>query len=119
MGGGIAGLGLASTFSLFLIATFIRTVGTGTLWVFSAALLQMIVPDKYRGRVFAFEFAALTLTQSISIMGAGFAQDNLGVPLATIAVRVGLSGLAVTVVWFGFHLRHMVEARKLDMERSG
>jgi MFS family permease len=106
MGGGIAGLGLAPTFPFFLVATFMRTVGTGTLWVFSAALLQMVVPDQYRGRVFAFEFAALTLTQSISIMGAGFAQDNLGLPLPTIAVRVGLSGLAVGLVWFGFYWRN-------------
>ncbi|MCP4422410.1 MAG: MFS transporter, partial [Chloroflexi bacterium] len=82
------------------------------LWVFSAALLQMFVPDRYRGRVFAFEFAALTLTQSLSIMGAGFAQDNLGLPLPTIAVRVGLSGLGVGLVWFLFHWRHLSDAKR-------
>lgn len=111
MGSGIAGLGLASTFPLFLLATFIRTVGTGTLWVFSAALLQMIVPDRYRGRVFAFEFAALTLTQSLSIMGAGFAQDNMSIPLPTIAVRAGLGGLGVGLIWLFFHLRHATAVR--------
>ncbi len=112
MGGGIAGLGLVSAFPLFLLATFIRTVGTGTIWVFSAALLQMMAPDRYRGRVFAFEFAALTLTQSLSIMGAGFAQDNLGMPLPAIAVRVGLSGLGVGAVWLFFLWRHLTAVRQ-------
>ncbi|MCP4428457.1 MAG: MFS transporter [Chloroflexi bacterium] len=116
MGSGIAGLGLATTFSLFLLATFIRTVGTGTLWVFSAALLQMFVPDRYRGRVFAFEFAALTLTQSISVMGAGFSQDNLGLPLPTIALRVGLSGLGVGLVWVLFHWFHLSGSKRRRVE---
>lgn len=106
MGGGIIGLGTASSLSFFLAATFVRTVGTGTLWVFSAALLQMMVPDRYRGRVFAFEFAVLTLTQSISILGAGFAQDSLAMPLPQIAVWVGSVGLVVGMVWLGFYWRY-------------
>jgi MFS family permease len=61
-----------------LLGTLIRTVGTGAVWVFSAALLHLLVPDRYRGRVFAFEFAMLTLTQSISILAAGLLQDTAG-----------------------------------------
>jgi MFS family permease len=106
MGGGIIGLGAASSLSFFLMATFMRTVGTGTLWVFSAALLQMMVPDRYRGRVFAFEFAVLTLAQSISILGAGFAQDSLSMPLPQIAVWIGSVGLVVGMVWLGFYWRY-------------
>jgi MFS family permease len=106
MGSGIMGLGLVSSLPYFLLATFMRTVGTGTLWVFSAALLQMMVPDKYRGRVFAFEFAVLTLTQSISILSAGFAQDSLLVPLPQIAIWIGSLGLIVALIWLGFHLRY-------------
>ena len=119
MGSGIVGLGLATTFPSFLLATFTRTVGTGTVWVFSAALLQVLVPDQYRGRVFAFEFAALTLTQSFSIMGAGFAQDNLGLALPVIAVRVGLSGLGVGLVWFLFHMRHLAAGKDQKLELGG
>ena len=107
MSGGIIGLGLAATLTVLLLATFLRTVGTGTIWVFSAALLQTLVPDRYRGRVFSFEFAMLTLMQSISIMSIGFAQDNLAVTLSQIAFWVGSAGLVVGLVWFGFHLRHL------------
>jgi hypothetical protein len=35
---GIGGLSAAPTLGLFLLATLLRTVGSGTVWVFSAAL---------------------------------------------------------------------------------
>ena len=36
------------------------------LWVFSTVLLQLEVPDRFRGRVFAAELALVTLTSSAS-----------------------------------------------------
>jgi MFS family permease len=118
MGGGIMGLGLAPSLPYFLLATFVRTVGTGTVWVFSAALLQMMVPDQYRGRVFAFEFAVLTLTQSVSILGAGFAQDSLSMPLPQIAVWIGGLGLMVSLIWLGFFLRYQSVVRQRASEQT-
>ena len=102
---GILGLAAAPTFPLFGLATLLRTAGSGTVWVFSAALLQMVVPDRFRGRVFAFEFALLTLTQSISIWWAGFAQDNLGWTIRQVTVGAGVTGLVVGTLWLLFHLR--------------
>lgn len=99
---GILGLALAPTFPLFLAATFLRTVGTGTLWVFSAVILQKRVPDRYRGRVFAFEFAALTLTQSLSILGAGFGLDRLGWTIDQVTFAYSGLGILVTAVWLIF-----------------
>ena len=104
MAGGIMWLGLAPTFGIFLGATLVRTIGTGTLWVFSAAMLQMLVPDKFRGRVFAFEFAMLTLTQSISTLFAGFAQDSIVLSVEQIAIGMGAFGLLISLLWFGFHM---------------
>ncbi len=81
-------------------------MGTGTLWVFSSALLQSVVPDRYRGRVFASEFAALTLTQSISILAAGYLMDSAGLPIqGVIAVSAG-AAVVVTVLWAAFYLRY-------------
>ena len=106
---GIGGLSAAPTLGLFLLATLLRTVGSGTVWVFSAALLQMVVPDRFRGRVFAFEFAVLTFTQSLSIFGAGYLQDAGGLDVRTVtAVMAGL-GLVVWLLWLIFYagaLRH-------------
>ncbi|MFW5943613.1 MAG: MFS transporter [Chloroflexota bacterium] len=102
---GILGLGLAPTLSWFGLATLVRTVGSGTVWVFSAAMLQMIVPDRVRGRVFAFEFAILTLTQSLSTFWAGFAQDTLFFSVRQVTIGMAIAGVVVTLLWFVFHLR--------------
>lgn len=103
---GILGIGVATNITQYLFVVLVRAVGTGTIWVFSAALLQMIVPDRFRGRVFAFEFALLTLTQSLSIYWAGFAQDGLGLDIRQVATITGLFGLAVGLVWSLFILRN-------------
>ncbi|MBX7252404.1 MAG: MFS transporter [Candidatus Promineofilum sp.] len=95
--GGVGGL---------LLATVVRTLGTGTLWVFSSALLQTIVPDRYRGRVFSFEFAALTLTQSISTLAAGAMIDRGGLAVAGVMGVQAAVSLATTALWALFHLRH-------------
>lgn len=109
---GIFGLGVAPTFSWYLAMTVVRTVGTGTLWVFSAALLQMVVPDAFRGRVFAFEFAMLTLTQSISIFAAGYMLDNIGLDVRQVTVAMSALGVIVFMVWLVFYLRNRSQVSK-------
>jgi MFS family permease len=102
---GILILSLAPTLGIFSIGTFVRTVGSGTVWVFSAALLQLLVPDRFRGRVFAFEFALLTLTQSLSIIWAGYAQDSLGLSVDQVAMSMALLALVMAGLWTGFNIR--------------
>ncbi|RMG90780.1 MAG: MFS transporter [Chloroflexi bacterium] len=104
---GIMGLSLAPNLLLFLVATLVRTVGSGVIWVFSAALLQMLVPDRFRGRVFAFEFAVLTLTQSVSILYAGVAQDNWGWSVQSVTAVTGMTGFAFTLLWFLVYFGHL------------
>lgn len=99
---GIWGLSVSPNLAWYSAATLVRTVGSGAMWVFSAALLQMIVPDKYRGRVFAFEFALLTLTQSISIFWAGFAQDTLAWDVWEVTRGMSLLGVGMSLLWFVF-----------------
>ena len=96
---------LASAVNLpwYLSGTLVRTIGSGTVWVFSAALLQTLVPDRFRGRVFAFEFAALTLTQSISTFFAGYGQDAWGLRLTTAVL--GFLGIGVFLVWLVLYWR--------------
>ncbi len=100
---GILMLGFATSLPAFLVATFIRTFGTGTLWVFSAVLLQIMVPDKVKGRVFAFEFAALTLTESISVLAAGYFQDTFAWSLTSITFIFGWFGVVVCIIWSFFY----------------
>ena len=101
---GLVGLAYSPNLAVFSILSFVRTVGAGTLWVFSAALLQMIVPDEVRGRVFAFEFAILTLTQSVSILMAGIAQDQWGWSVWDQFLFVGWMGVGISVIWMVFQI---------------
>jgi MFS family permease len=105
MTAGLAGLALAPTLAWFSVATLVRTLGTGALWVFSAALLQLAVPDRVRGRVFAFEFAVLTLTQSVSIYWAGFAIDRIGLTLTQTTWSMAAVAVGVAALWVLFHWR--------------
>jgi len=101
---GILMLGSVNSLPAFLGATFVRTVGTGTVWVFSAVLLQIMIPDKVKGRVFAFEFAALTLMQSLSTLAAGYAQDVFKWSLVKITFTFGWLGIIVFMLWISFFL---------------
>lgn len=101
---GTAWLARVNGLGTLLLATVTRTVGTGTLWVFSAALLQTIVPDRYRGRVFSSEFAALTLTQSISTVTAGYLLDRAGLPIQDVMAVMAAISVVMTLLWTGFHL---------------
>ncbi len=103
MTAGTTWLAFVGSLGPLLLATVTRTVGTGTLWVFSAALLQTAVPDRYRGRVFAFEFAALTLTQAMSTMAAGFLLDVVGLPIQRVMGVAALTGFIMTALWLAFH----------------
>jgi len=104
---GIFLLSIAPTLGVYTLGTLVRTVGSGTIWVFSAALLQMIVPDRFRGRVFAFEFALLTLTQSISIFWAGYALDTIGLSVRQVTFTMSLVAIAMGLLWLLFHFRHL------------
>ena len=108
---GTAALAFVGGLGTLLLATVVRTLGTGTLWVFSAALLQTLVPDRFRGRVFAFEFAALTLTQSISTLAAGALQDTAGLSAAVVMGVQAAVSVVVTLLWLLFHLRHRATLR--------
>ncbi len=99
---GIAAMGFVPTLFWFAVATLIRTLGTGTLWVFSSALLQRLTTDKLRGRVFAFEFATLTFAQTLAVFWAGYAPDNLGWSLFETMRSLALIAVVTTAVWSFF-----------------
>ena len=102
---GIVILVWSGTLPVYLTGTLVRTVGTGTVWVFSAALLQIMTPDRFRGRVFAFEFAALTLTQSVSTFFAGYAQDSLGMGVRQVTAVFAWLGVVIGLVWLFVYWR--------------
>ncbi|MEI8167791.1 MAG: MFS transporter, partial [Chloroflexales bacterium] len=106
----ITGLGyaaLSSTRSLPLaaLAVLFAHIGGSIQWVFSTALLQTRVPDRLRGRVFATEYAALTLTTGLSAYATGLVRDAGVAPWALALGLAGIFGAAgalmLVVLWRG------------------
>jgi MFS family permease len=74
--------------------------------------LQRIVPDRIRGRIFAFDFMFVTLTFGLSSVITGALVDVFG-PKPT-AVGLGLVGLAWAAVWTVF----TTDVRRATMQQG-
>jgi hypothetical protein len=114
----IIGYGLmnrAFTLPLLLIATFVRTAGSGTSWVYSSALLQMFIPDKFLGRVFAFDFAMMTLAASTSTLWVGWARDSLGLDPYQISLALGFVPVVMSVGWLAYIFAYPKEQQALSL----
>ena len=57
--------------------------------------LQRIVPDRILGRVFAFDYALITLTLTISSLVTGWTAETWDAPLTALALG------GVSLVWAG------------------
>ena len=100
---------VSATFYLFyaqspsLVVALICVLGAhsgGSIqWVFSTTLLQMTVPDKFLGRVFALEMALLTLTMSVSTYVTGWGVDHPGLGARRMATVLGIAFAVPGVVW--------------------
>ena len=106
----IAIIGLAITapltgFVFFLIGSFIRGFGSGTVWVFSTQLLLQTVPNNVRGRVFATEFALFTLVSAPSALAAGWALDYFSNISTILWAMTGLTTIPLLLwtVWIIGH----------------
>ncbi|MDP9341554.1 MAG: MFS transporter [Actinomycetota bacterium] len=73
-------------------------LGGGAQWTLSTYGLQTLVPDRIRGRVFAFDFALVTLTITLSNLAAGWAAEAFG-PRVAMAALAGVA-LVYSAVWW-------------------
>jgi hypothetical protein len=55
--------------------------------------LQRETPDWIRGRVFGADYGFVTLTMSLSCLGAGIASDRFGPTIATVGVA------SIAILW--------------------
>lgn len=88
-------LGLAPAVWVAAIVIFVAHLGGGTQWALSTYGLQVLVPDYIRGRVFAVDFALITLSLGISSLVASAIADSAGPRVAAFV----LGGFAVA--WAG------------------
>lgn len=92
---------VAPNIALAATCVLIAHLGGGSQWTLSTYGLQIATADEYRGRIFATDFALVTLTMSISFTAAGAAANRVGPSpvlgvLATVAGLWGMAYLALT-----------------------
>ena len=92
--------GSTKSFVFALIVLGIAHCGGSILWVFSTVILQRVVEDKFRGRVFAAELALLTLTMAASNYVTGELLDSFGVSPRLVTISLGIFFVLPGVAWF-------------------
>jgi MFS family permease len=96
-GVGYAALGFAPTLIVAMPFVAFAHLGGGAQWTLSSYGLQRIVPDRIRGRIFAFDGALITLTFGVSSVLTGLLAAWFGA--RPVATGLGLIGIAYAVVW--------------------
>jgi len=91
-------LGASPTLLVAGVAVFTAHLGGGAQWVLSTYGLQRIVPDRIRGRIFAFDFALITLSLAISSLVASAIADAIG-PRPAVMI-VGGVAFAWAAAWW-------------------
>ena len=98
---GIFYVALAAAPSLWIAALCVVCAhfGGSILWVFSTVLLQLEVPDRFRGRVFAAELALVTLATSLSSYWTAYELDRVGRSARTLSLALGLMFCVPGALW--------------------
>ncbi|MCA1843538.1 MAG: hypothetical protein LC792_10210, partial [Actinobacteria bacterium] len=74
------------------VGAIVAHLGGGAQWSLSTYGLQSTVPDYIRGRVFAADFALVTVTMSLSLLVSGTLAEIAGPRLPTLL----LAGVGAT-----------------------
>lgn len=89
-----------SPFFLLACAFVVGAHAGGSIqWVFSSVLLQLAVPNRFLGRVFALEQSLLTLTMALSTYATGWLLDHTELGARRIATLLGLVFLIPGISW--------------------
>jgi MFS family permease len=90
-------VGLVPSLVLAMLTVALAHVGGGAQWTLSTYGLQRIVPDRIRGRIFAFDGMLVTLTFGLSSLLTGWLAEAFS-PRVT-AVGMGVVAVGWAAVW--------------------
>lgn len=101
---------LVLSWSPTLLVASVAVIGAhaagSVLWVFSTVLLQMSVPDRFRGRVFSAELALLMIISAASSYACAYAMDTWGASPFLLTRVLGVVFVLPAVGWLLIERRH-------------
>jgi MFS family permease len=83
-GAGYLVVGTAPVLAVAVAGALVAHLGGGAQWTMSTYGLQAAVPDYIRGRVFAADFALVTITMSVALVASGALAEVTGPRLPTL-----------------------------------
>ena len=92
------GTAAAPTFALAALAVLIGHMGAGSQWSFSSYGIQLYADDEVKGRVFGLDFAAVTLTATVSQLIFGWLAE--ATPVRTILAWIAAGAIAFGLLWW-------------------
>jgi len=100
-------LGWSTTLAVASLAVVGAHAAGSVLWVFSTVLLQMSVPDRFRGRVFSAELGLLMIVSAASSYICGRALDVWGVSPFVLIRVLGVLFLLPAMGWLAIERWHL------------
>jgi MFS family permease len=85
-------VGVAPILAVAAVGALVAHLGGGAQWALSTYGLQTAVPDHIRGRVFAADFALVTVSMSLSLVISGALAEAAGPRLPTLLLA-GVGGV--------------------------
>ncbi|MCB9435683.1 MAG: MFS transporter [Anaerolineales bacterium] len=96
---GWLGYGVSPVLILAASSILVRGMGGSINWTYSNVLLQLNVPDRYLGRVFALDFSVFTLCYALSVFATGLFTDTLRVDPRLLAAWFGVASVVPVMFW--------------------
>jgi hypothetical protein len=106
----------AGTLPIAALCVLLAHFGGSILWVFSTVLLQLEVPDRFRGRVFAAELALVTFVTSLSSYLTAYGLDHAGWSPRSLAFTLGVLFCVPGGLWLMLQARWREPAVVLSSE---
>ncbi|MCZ6727888.1 MAG: MFS transporter, partial [Acidobacteria bacterium] len=106
-------------FWLLLILLVLAHSTSGANWVASTVLLQERTEDRYRGRVFATEWLALTLVDSAAIIAASLLLESGTFGLRQAMLAFGVLQIATGSLWLLTIARQEAADERRGAESTG
>lgn len=92
----------AGVFVLAAIFVMIAHMFTGILWTLSSTMLQLLTPDRLRGRIFALDFGTNTVTTALSTFLVGVLLEQW--EPRVVASAMAMVFIAYALLWGGLVL---------------